>query len=65
MRTSNRGIVALIAHEGIVPGPYRDSKGIWTWGVGHTARQAIDMQQSIQRQIEGLERQIETLRSSR
>lgn len=37
MRTSDRGIAALIAHEGIVPGPYRDSKGVWTWGVGHTA----------------------------
>lgn len=37
MRTSDKGIIALIAHEGIVPGPYRDSKGIWTWGVGHTA----------------------------
>lgn len=37
MRTSDRGIIALIAHEGIVPGAYRDSKGVWTFGVGHTA----------------------------
>ncbi len=36
MKTSDRGIAALIAHEGVVPGPYRDSKGIWTYGVGHT-----------------------------
>ena len=37
MQTSERGIVALISHEGIVPGPYRDSVGVWTAYVGHTA----------------------------
>ncbi len=36
METSEAGIVALIAHEGIVPGPYRDSRGVLTYGVGHT-----------------------------
>ena len=24
-------------HEGIVPAPYRDSTGLWTYGIGHTA----------------------------
>lgn len=37
MKTSDRGIVALISHEGIVPGPYRDSVDVWTAYVGHTA----------------------------
>ncbi|MBB3995318.1 lysozyme [Sulfitobacter undariae] len=37
MDVSPRGIAALIAHEGIVPAPYLDSVGVWTWGVGHTA----------------------------
>lgn len=37
MKTSDKGIAALIQHEGIVPAPYLDSKGIWTFGVGHTA----------------------------
>lgn len=37
MRMSDKGIFALALHEGIVPGPYRDSEGIWTYGVGHTA----------------------------
>jgi len=36
MKTSQQGIVALVIHEGIVPGPYRDSVGVWTYGVGHT-----------------------------
>jgi lysozyme len=34
---SPRGIATLVAHEGIVPGPYLDSVGVWTWGIGHTA----------------------------
>ncbi len=37
MRTSDKGICALIQHEGIVPGPYKDSVGVWTYGIGHTA----------------------------
>lgn len=36
MRTSDRGIVALLSHEGVVPGPYYDSVGVLTYGVGHT-----------------------------
>lgn len=37
MKTSPAGIFALTLHEGIVPGPYLDSVGVWTWGIGHTA----------------------------
>ena len=37
MRTSDLGIIALLGHEGIVPGPYYDSVGVLTYGVGHTA----------------------------
>lgn len=39
MKTSDRGIVAIIGHEGIVPGPYLDTATppVWTWGIGHTA----------------------------
>lgn len=37
MKTSDKGIVALMIHEGIVPGPYLDSVGVWTFGIGHTA----------------------------
>lgn len=37
MRTSDRGIAEIAAHEGIVLSPYRDSTGVWTWGIGHTA----------------------------
>lgn len=36
-KASLKGVVALVIHEGIVPGPYLDSKKIWTFGVGHTA----------------------------
>lgn len=36
MKLSDRGLLEIAEHEGIVPAPYRDSKGIWTYGVGHT-----------------------------
>ncbi len=37
MKTSDRGIIALLIKEGIVPAPYLDSVGVWTYGAGHTA----------------------------
>ena len=37
MKLSDAGLYALALHEGIVPGPYRDSVGVWTYGIGHTA----------------------------
>ncbi len=37
MQMTDRGLMALARHEGIVPGPYRDSTGTWTFGIGHTA----------------------------
>lgn len=36
MKTSDAGIYALALHEGIVPAPYKDSVGVWTYGIGHT-----------------------------
>lgn len=37
MKTSDKGVAFLVAHEGVVPGPYYDSQNILTFGVGHTA----------------------------
>ena len=37
MRTSIKGLVAIAKSEGIVPAPYIDPVGIWTFGIGHTA----------------------------
>ena len=36
MKTSDKGINALVQHEGVVPAPYLDSVGVLTYGVGHT-----------------------------
>jgi hypothetical protein len=36
MHMTQRGLLALIRHEGIVPGPYLDANGVWTSGIGHT-----------------------------
>lgn len=37
MRTSRHGVAFVAAAEGIVTKAYRDSAGVWTIGVGHTA----------------------------
>jgi len=37
MNMTDRGLLALVRHEGIVPGPYTDVKKVWTFGIGHTA----------------------------
>lgn len=36
-RVSPKGRAEIAAHEGIVLSPYRDSVGVWTFGIGHTA----------------------------
>src|SRR5579859_3850365 len=37
MTTSAKGRLELVSHEAIVLCPYRDSVGVWTWGVGHAS----------------------------
>ena len=37
MKISTKGVLEIAEHEGIVLGPYKDSVGVWTYGVGHTA----------------------------
>jgi lysozyme len=37
MKTSTQGLMAIISHEGIVTSRYKDSVGVYTIGVGHTA----------------------------
>ncbi len=36
MKVSTKGLLELAEHEGLVPAPYLDSVGVWTFGVGHT-----------------------------
>ncbi|MCA9340669.1 MAG: lysozyme, partial [Candidatus Saccharibacteria bacterium] len=36
MQVSRKGLAELASHEGVVPMPYKDSVGVWTFGVGHT-----------------------------
>lgn len=36
MRTSNKGMLEILSHEWIVLSRYKDIKGIWTIGAGHT-----------------------------
>lgn len=36
VKVTPKGVLEIAEHEGIVLGPYKDSVGIWTYGVGHT-----------------------------
>jgi lysozyme len=36
MKTSQRGLAEIAAHEGIVMSKYKDSVDVWTIGIGHT-----------------------------
>jgi len=49
MKTTDRGLLALIRHEGVVPGPYLDGKGVWTFGIGHTAGAGLPDPATMQR----------------
>lgn len=55
---TKRALIELVSHEGIVKEAYKDSKGIWTWGIGvtdasgHKVGRYIDNPQSIKRVVE-------------
>lgn len=40
-KTSLEGLAEIAGHEGIVLQPYKDSVGVWTLGIGHTAMDGI------------------------
>ncbi|MEO0720848.1 MAG: lysozyme [Pseudomonadota bacterium] len=41
MKLSPQGLHFLARHEGIVPAPYLDSVGVWTYGIGHAETSGI------------------------
>lgn len=43
MKTSNKGRVELVGHEGICLSKYKDSVGVWTIGVGATRTEIPDI----------------------
>ncbi len=45
MRTSNRGLVELVGHEGVCLSKYKDSVGVWTIGIGATKSEIPDLAQ--------------------
>jgi GH24 family phage-related lysozyme (muramidase) len=47
LTTSAKGKLEIISHEAIVLCPYRDSVGVWTWGVG--AHGADDRDRNVSR----------------
>lgn len=52
MKVSDKGIAEILSHEAIVPSPYRDSVGVWTIGVGHTAAAGKPNPQTMENGVE-------------
>lgn len=52
-KMTERGILALVRHEGIVPGPYLDVKKVWTFGIGHTVAAGLPDPATMPRCIPG------------
>lgn len=46
MQISQKGILELIAHEAVILNRYRDTKGVWTIGVGVTDSAGADIKPS-------------------
>ena len=42
MKTSDSGLATLTAREGIRNKAYKDTKGIWTIGIGHTGKEVVE-----------------------
>lgn len=49
MRTSPYGVALLPNHETVVPSPYLDGVGVWTFGIGHTATTGAPISPSLPR----------------
>lgn len=43
MKTSNKGLVELVGHEGVCLSKYKDSVGVWTIGIGATKSEIPDL----------------------
>lgn len=63
---TKRAMIELVSHEGIVREAYKDSKGIWTWGIGvtdasgHKVLRYKDNPQSIAKVVEIFKWLVET-----
>lgn len=63
---SKRALLELVSHEGIVQEAYKDSRGIWTWGIGvtnqsgHRVDRYIDNPQPLKKVIEIFKWLVET-----
>lgn len=57
-KLTKRTLLELVSHEGIVLEAYKDSKGIWTWGIGvtnasgHKVARYKDKPQTVQKVVE-------------
>lgn len=51
MIVSPKGLAEIASHEAIVVDPYKDSVGVWTIGIGHTASAGVPDPQKIKHSL--------------
>jgi len=42
VKTSIKGLIEIAREEGLVPAPYLDAVGVWTFGIGHAATSGLE-----------------------
>lgn len=52
MTTSKQGLAEITGYEGICTAPYRDSVGVWTFGIGHTRYDGAPIPESMQKGLD-------------
>ncbi len=52
MSTSKQGLAEITGYEGICTAPYRDSVGVWTFGIGHTRYDGAPIPESMPRGVD-------------
>ncbi len=52
MRTSRHGLAEITGYEGICTAPYKDSVGVWTFGIGHTRYDGAPIPEQMERGVD-------------
>ncbi len=52
MATSKFGLAEITGYEGVCTAPYKDSVGVWTFGIGHTRYDGAPIPESMDRGVD-------------
>ncbi len=52
MATSRQGLAEITGYEGVCTAPYKDSVGVWTFGIGHTRYDGAPIPENMQKGLD-------------